>query len=271
MKPSQVRLNSLQGAAALLQAISEVLGGSVLARRQELNDGSILTHVLRGTYRAHKLELRANEEMIVADIEAQYGQFHLLIFNERPWRYRYGKPAAFVLANGAEHSMYTLRGELSEDQAKLLESGALSRLLDLISPQESEQIDISQRLVRIRLRHPTTERVYSVLNAVVEQMPHEPQKDVSLGLDALPDGLQPLGPLLAKWAIGDDEERSRKLQRSAASTRQRLIDAVIPRLSQIDAFLDSFGANPPDGACAFGSLAQAALEAQSIQATAKKN
>ncbi len=80
MKPNQMRSNSLKGAAALLQAISEVIGGAVRARKQELNDGSILTHALHGTYRAHKLELRANEEMIVADVEARYGQFHLLIF-----------------------------------------------------------------------------------------------------------------------------------------------------------------------------------------------
>ena len=95
-------------------------------------------------------------------------------------------------------------------------------------------------------------------------MPHESPKGISLDLDALPDSLRPLGPLLAKWAIDDDEERTRKLKRCAVSTRQKLVDAVIPCLPAIDAFLDSFGENPPEEACAFGSLAQAALEAQSI-------
>ena len=208
--------------------------------------------------------------MIVADVEARYGQFHLLIFNERPWQHRYGKPAAVVWANGVEHAMYTIRGELSEDHGQLLQSGALSRLLDLLHPQEFEQVDISQQLVRMCLRHPTKERVFSVLDAVVDQMPHESQRRLSSDSNALPVSLRPLVPLLVKWAIDDDEERTRKLQRSTISTLQKLINAVIPRLRDIDAFLASFGANPPTEACAFESLAQAALEPQLVQATGKK-
>ena len=269
MKQHPVRSASSEGAAAILQAISKAVGGSVRAKKQELTNGSILTHVLHGTYRAHKIELIANEEMILVDVEARYGQFHLLTFNERQWKYRFGKPASVVLAHGVEYPMHTLDGSLSEAQAKLLQSGALSTLLEVIAPQELEQLDVSQRLVRVSLRHPTAERVLSILNAVVDHMPHESSKSVSLDVDALPDSLRLLAPLLTKWTIGDDEERSRKLKRSAASTRQKLIDAVIPHLQAIDAYLDSFGENPPEDACAFGSLAQAALEAQSLQTTAK--
>lgn len=265
MAYKRVRFANEEGSIAVLRALSERLGGVVRAKKQELNDGSILTHVLHGTYRAHKIELIGNEEMIVADVEARFGQFHLLIFNERQWKYRFGKPAAFVLAGGIEYAMYTHLGVLSEAQAKLLESGALSRLLESIAPQELEQIDVSQQLVRMILRHPTVERVLMFMDAVVDHMPHESMKGVSLDLEDVPDSLRPLAPLLTKWAIGDDEERSRKLERCSASTRQKLVDAVIPRLSAIGAFLDSFGKNPPLDICAFGSLAQAALEAQAIQ------
>ena len=72
--------------------------------------------------------------------------------------------------------------------------------------------------------------------------------------------------MLSKWAIDDDEERARKLNRCADSTRQKLVDSVIPLLPAIDEFLGAFGANPPEEACALGSLAQAALEAKSLLA-----
>jgi hypothetical protein len=252
------------GSIAVLRDLSAALGGRVGTRTLKLYDGSVLTRVLRATYRGHKIELIANEEMILADVEARFGRFELLKFNERQWKYRYGKPAAVVIARGVEHWMYTPGGILSASQAKLLESGVLSRLLELIEPREREEVNVSQRLVRVHLRNPTSERVMAVIHAVIDLMPHESHGEMAGDFDGLPDSLQPLVPLLAKWAIDDDEERTRKLKRCAASTRQKLVDAVISSLPDIDAFLDSFGENPPEEACSLGSLAQAALEAQAI-------
>jgi hypothetical protein len=109
-------------------------------------------------------------------------------------------------------------------------------------------------------RNSNADRVTRIIDAVIDLMPHEHSADVV----ALPEALRPLVPLLAKWAIDDDDERSWKLRRCTRSTRQKLVDAVVPLLSAIDNFLDTFGANPPEEACALGSLAQAALEAQSL-------
>jgi hypothetical protein len=99
---------------------------------------------------------------------------------------------------------------------------------------------------------------------VIELMPHETGDQTQIEFDSFPDALRPLIPLIAQWAISDDEERSRKLMRSAESTRQRLVNAVVPLLPLVDQFLDTFGRNPPEEACALGDLAQAAIEAQLI-------
>src|SRR5690242_7992360 len=110
-----------------------------------------------------------------------------------------------------------------------------------------------------------------VINAVIDLMLHELSGERTSDFDAWPDSLRPLVPLLSKWAIDDDEERSRKLKTCAASTRQNLVDAVNPALPAIDVFLNSFGKNPREEVCALGSLAQAALEAQSmVKQPAKK-
>jgi hypothetical protein len=105
------------------------------------------------------------------------------------------------------------------------------------------------------------DRVATIIDAVIDLMPHDQRAP---DFATFPETLRPLVPLLSRWAIDDDEERSRKLQRCARPTRQELVNAVIPLLPAIDNFLDSFGANPPEEACALGSLAQAALEAQSL-------
>jgi hypothetical protein len=137
-------------------------------------------------------------------------------------------------------------------------------LLDVISPNEGEEINISQKLVRVYLCQPTAQRVIKVIDAVIDCMPHESSGQPADDFSTLPTSLRPLIPLLAKWSIDDDEERSRKLQRCARSTRLKLVEAVIPKLSSINEYLDSFGENPPQEACSFGSLAQAALEARAL-------
>src|SRR5262245_21079658 len=123
-------------------------------------------------------------------------------------------------------------GKLSNPQSGLCESGALAKLLDAIDPHESEEINVSQRLVRVYLKRPDATRIMGVINAVVDLMPHnvKTRSDFS----HLPNALRPLIPLLAKWAIDDDGERSLKLKRSAQRTLKKLVDTVVPQLSAID-------------------------------------
>jgi hypothetical protein len=205
--------------------------------------------------------------LILADVEANYGQFELLVINPRLGN-PYGKPAVAINTAGVEHVIFTIDGSLSRAQSELYESGALRRLLDAINPHGGEEINVSQRLVRVYLARPNKDRVMAIINAVIDLMPHDKADPTPAEFATFPDALRPLAPLIAKWAIDDDEERSRKLRRCAQSTRQKLADAVVPLLPAIDQFLDSFGANPPEEACALGSLAQAALEAQSLLSSA---
>jgi len=226
-----------------------------------LYGGTTLTRQLRTLYRGHKIEVLANSELILADVEASYGRFELFVINPRPST-RYGKHARPINTTTAKHVLFTIEGNLSPSQSELCESGVLERLLDVIDPGEGEEINVSQRLVRVYLQRPSMNRVVAIIHAVIDLMPHDERAVPEFA--SLPDALRPLIPLLAKWAIDDDDERSRKLKRCTRSTRQKLVDAVVPLLPAIDNFLDSFGANPPEEACALGSLAQAALEAQSL-------
>jgi len=245
-----------------LNDLAQSLGGRVTKKNVMLIGRGNITQQLRAVYRGHKIELLANDSLILADIEARYGQFELLLINPLLTRIPYGKPALMIESAGVTHLIFTIGGSLSRSQSELYQSGVLKRLLDVIEPQEGEEINISQQLFRVYLSAPRTIRVMAIINAVIDLMPHEtPERTFA---DILPDDLQPLVPLIPKWAIGDDKERTRKLRRCAQSTRRKLIDTVVPLLPAIDKFLDGFGANPPEEACALGSLAQAALEAQSL-------
>jgi hypothetical protein len=248
----------------VLHALAASLGQRVRNTNVMLTGSITLTRQLRVLHRGHKIELLANDSLILADVEANYGRFELLMINPRLTRTPYGRPASTINTTGVEHVVFTTDGSLSRAQAELQESGVLGRLLNVIDPSDGEEINVSQRLVRVYLRAPSVDRVMAIIHAVIELMPHDASGRASAEFDTFPNALRPLVPLMTRWAIGDDEERSRKLRRCAQSTRRRLVEAVVPLLPAIDRFLDSFGDNPPEEACALGTLAQAALEAQSL-------
>ena len=192
------------------------------------------------------------------------GQFTLLVVGAVAQQ-EFDPSGEIVTASGRAYEISAVAlTELSGAQSGLIASGAVAKILESIRLREGEEIYISQKLVRMFLLSPTRERVMAFIDAVIDFMPHEPERKDQFGFEGLPDSLRPLIPLLARWAISDDDERSRKLRRCTQSTRQRLITGVVPFLPEIDKYLGSFGENPTEEACRFGDLAQAALEAQSL-------
>jgi hypothetical protein len=81
----------------------------------------------------------------------------------------------------------------------------------------------------------------------------------------LPDELQPLAPLIRKYAVADDVERSEQLANASTNELRELSAAAEPHWDAINAYLDQ-NMSPPgprqDLALALDSFSQAAMEAQ---------
>ena len=81
----------------------------------------------------------------------------------------------------------------------------------------------------------------------------------------LPDQLQPLAPLIRKYAVADDIERSEQLAKASTNELRELSVAAEPRWDAINAYLDE-NMNPPgprqDMALALDSFSHAAMEAR---------
>ncbi len=227
-----------------------------------------LTHALRAEYREHNVEILANDEIVLVDVEARYGPFSLMVINpSRRFRELSSRLRHKTVAGGVEYKVDPY-GKLSPAQSRLLASGAVERILKVIRPNKDEEMNISQKLVRVFLDRPSPRRVMSVIHAITRYMPHEAGCPGLRDFPDLPDSLRPLLHLLDKWAISDDEERYSKLRRSAEPTRRKLVSQVVPLLPIINAYLDNFGKCPPEDVCLFGDLAQAAVEAQQLMASA---
>lgn len=198
------------GGLAVLDDLCNAFATHVKRTKVMLRDGSVLNRVLRAQYRDHRIELISNERLMLIDVEAKYGQFSLLVLTAAGQR-GIRSAGKIVTASGQRYELSAIaHEEFSEEQASLIASGAVQNILESVTLREGEEINISQKLVRMHLRSPKRERVMAFINAVVDFMPHEQGRNEPFTLEGLPDWLRPLIPLLAKWAISDDEERSHK-------------------------------------------------------------
>ena len=88
--------------------------------------------------------------------------------------------------------------------------------------------------------------------------------DSALDFSLLPDDLQPLAPLIAKYAESDDVERSELLANASTHELRELSTAASPHWEAINAFLDEnmeqVGPRQ-DVALALDGFSQAAMEA----------
>ena len=120
------------GCPALLEALAEQLSAKV-RRGTTMLLRDTLTHVLRAEYREHKVEILANEEIVLLDVEARYGPFSLMVINPSTRFRAFSRP----LQHRAEVAGVAYRidpyGELSPAQSRLLASGAVGRILPSVA------------------------------------------------------------------------------------------------------------------------------------------
>jgi hypothetical protein len=89
--------------------------------------------------------------------------------------------------------------------------------------------------------------------------------ETELDFSLLPDQLQPLASLIAKYGEGDDQARGDAMARASADELRELASAVDPHWDAINAFLDEnmeqIGSRQ-DLALSLDGFSQAAMEAE---------
>jgi len=105
------------------------------------------------------------------------------------------------------------------------------------------------------------------LQAIIAALPPDAPGDTLEGIDELPLPLRVLVPFFARWAISDDDERTKALSHASKRRQRELCDAVEPLLPQIGAYLASFGDRPlSPAAIRIANLAEAVTELRTREA-----
>jgi hypothetical protein len=129
---------------------------------------------------------------------------------------------------------------------------------------ENDSIHVYGNQLKVYLRQPSQEKVVATLpqlEKLASQLHLESEDAVDFS--TLPEQFRQLKPLMEKWAVSDDHERSNLVDKASRQTLNKLVQTVSPQMEAINKFLDSFGGKPlSDAAVILGTLADCASEAK---------
>lgn len=238
---------------AELAALARLVGASVRARNHHHPAvADPFTHVVRFDRRGHAIAWSANETHFLIEVEYPSGLIFAagrpdLVVGARRPAGQTGGVAVFEAAVGGGAPL----------RAWMAARGGTLTALDLAG---DEQLLVAANRTTLIAAPRSLERDLERLDALCAMLDLLPGADPGgpMAGAGLPAELEPLQPLLAQWAIDDDEQRAQAIERASDRELAELSQAVGPQLDAIDRALRLADSR----IAGLDSLAQAALEAQ---------
>ena len=210
-----------------------------------------------------RFAIRANDRYLAIEVR---GDFAAGLFS-------INRPSAFMAFYGemrksspvGEHPVYI---HLNDPEPAALQQAAVREAIHALRLEPDESLKVYRNgitaYLRPRSQQPVIESL-KLLAKLANELPVDETKP--LPLRELPDQFRQLIPLVRKWGIGDDADRTERLERASRRQLQALVRRVSPSLEAINAYLDGFTEHIPEAATALGSLAEATIEAKLILQT----
>lgn len=163
---------------------------------------------------------------------------------------------------GLQYPIFTQDGRLTPDQDALIGQSKFLVLMSKIGLGPEESVHFNRDEVSFYLLRPETNLVTRVIDLAIDFIEVFNIPEDKLNLKLLPVQFHPLIPLVERWGLSDDSDRTEQLAQAPEEVLRQLIENVNPYLVAIDSYLDSFRKAPPtEEGAALGRLAECALEA----------
>ncbi len=226
--------------------------------------GEPFSQQLQSTYRGRKVRVLENSDYANGNVKG--------VFASRPFSINAKQKAGFqseyatnLTVGSKQYPIFTESGKLSSDQECVLGRPELASAVEESDLREGESLYFTKGEIGFyfHLKQTTSDRVRRVVDRIVDLAGVVEIPEDKPNFKLLPAQFHPLIPLIERWGLGDDSDRSDLLDTAAESILRALIAEVEPYFEAIDSYLDSFKERPPtDQAVALGRLAECALEAR---------
>ena len=223
--------------------------------------GEAFSKQLRLVHRSHKVTILANSRFLAVEVMGSY-PIQPASINEENANYHLLKPAKPLRLDHKQYSLFTKSGTHEPSHKRIFEKTVFLKLIRDLDLRPKESLHFMTDSIAVYLDRPSFSRVVTSIENLIELAVDIEAPAEELDLRVLPVQFQPLIPLIRKWAIADDSDREDFLASLTKKALAAFVRDVEPYLSSIDSYLDSFGGELPEAACALGRLAEAALEAK---------
>ena len=210
------------------------------------------------TYRGRRIHIAASYEYIRFQVDGRLHAGQCSI--NRPNRISFvDVPTELRVSGDASWPVFIPRwGELGPALASFLDNPSVHTTVGLLIKSPKDSVHVFEDAISTYFHPDSVETLQLAIQSVCELVGARMQMSRK-SLRSLPENLQPLVPLIQKWAEGDDSWREELFRRASETDIARLIETVSPYFSQINEYLD---ANDDEAACALGRLAELVVEAK---------
>jgi hypothetical protein len=210
------------------------------------------------------IDLMANAEVVCCRVQ---GGFDVGVCSvNRPNLVSQVKPTTLSVAGDQRWPVFTNRHTRKQGESLrlFLEHPTVHDSLQRLIQAESDSLHVFSGCVTLYFRPSSMNELRAALDCLIELARLFAPALIRWNLDALPPSLRLLTPIIQKWSIGDDCERTDLLEESPQSELEELVRAVGAHLSEIDRYLDSVGEAIPEAALALQTLQECTAEARLI-------
>ena len=225
-------------------------------------EGQPFLRELRFAYRKRNVVMYENENYVRVSVRGEFTGRRFTVNAKDPFNHRWTS-AGNVAAGARSNPVFTPDGILSEHEENLFRRPEFIALLIQTDMRDGESMQFAQDSIRVYLKVPTVEHVHAVIDCLIELVDKIEVLEEPLNLMSLPARFHALIPLIRKWAISDDEDRTDLLRAASRAALKKMVEEVSPYFEEIGSYLASFGETPPpEAACALGTLAECFMEAE---------
>jgi hypothetical protein len=211
-----------------------------------------------------RITLRVNDEYLVADIRGAFNNSIICSFVTKSVH----NPAMYLSSNAICRNygfkVFVDSNLNSEKTISFLQNRSFQRFVNELRLSPKESLHIGYGWASLYLQRFMCDDVLQTLDTLYQLLALLPFKEeMPISFEGLPEQFKILIPLMKRWSISDDNDRSEKLSKASSKTLTRLVQVVTPNFDKINQYLDSFEKRPlSEHAILLGSLAECAVEAQ---------